>query len=178
MLHLKELEDDEVEPTYTCFGNDATLDLAAAPDDTGGEYKFNCRCEQCEGQDQCDEYAYGPYCVAVAKQYYAENKNFATVKNAYKVFVAHYNRAVDFHSFEGLDHKGTIRTTEIIRPPYYMKEGSLKFALHWVKWQIENGPLKGHYIEQRRERRRKRRAVEAEREAKSVYRYIENAGGI
>ena len=172
-LYLKELEDDEEEPVYIPFGTDKDLKLAVNPEEEDGEEKFNCACNGCLGQDACDEFFFGAYCVATVKRYFAENKYHCTIKGAYKVFVANYNRVLDYHSFDDNKESAGMRRTEVTRPPLCMKVGSLKYALFWIKWQIENGPLKNYYTEERRKRKLMKMAKEAEKEGKSKYRYVE-----
>ena len=172
-LYLKEVEEDQDEPFYTLFGNDPECKLALNPMEEDGVYKFNCACNDCKGQDACDEFMFGPYCVAAVQRYFAENKYHSKVKGAYQVFVAHYNRVLDYHSFDWQKESEGMRHTEITRPPHCMKEGSLKHALFWVKWQIENGPQKEYYDDERRKRKRNRMLREAMKEASKKYRYIE-----
>ena len=64
-----------------------------------------------------------------------------------------------------------MRHAEITRPPLCMKNGSLKYALFWIKWQIENGPLKEHYTKERRKRKRQAMTKKAKLEANNKYRY-------
>ena len=171
MLYLKEVEDDEDEPFYICFGSDKDLKLAKNPEEEDGEEKFNCACTSCRSQEACDEFIFGSYCVAAVKRYFDENKYHSKVKCAYQVYVAHYNRVLDYHSFdENYENRG-MRHTEITRPPLCMKNGSLKYALFWIKWQIENGPLKEHYTEERRKRKRQAMTKKAKLEANNKYRY-------
>ena len=173
MLYLKEVEDDEEEPYYTQFGTDKNLKLAKDPEEEDGEDKFNCACSACIGQDACDEYLFGSYCIATVKRYFSENKYHSTVKGAYKVFVANYNRVLDYHSFDDNRESAGMRHTEVTRPPLCMKNGSLKYALFWIKWQVENGPLKEYYTEARRKRKLVKMTKDAKIEAKSKYRYVE-----
>ena len=97
---------------------------------------------------------YGPYCVAGVKRCFVENKFLLAERCAYQVFVAHYNRALDFHSFDPYHGSAGMRQTEITKPTYCMQEGSLKFTLFWIRWQIEKGPKKDYYDEQRAKKKR------------------------
>ena len=99
LLHLRELETDEEEPSYVMWGTDPKLKLNKYYVNEAGDKKANCDCDDCMFTDVCDESRFRSYCVAAVKRYYNENKYFATVKNAYVVFVSHYNRALDFNSF-------------------------------------------------------------------------------
>lgn len=100
LLELKEFDNDnEPEPFYNYFGHDPELILKQSPFDPEGDYKKNCACGECEFEDIYDEYRFGPYCVQAVKRYYEENKFFVTMKDAYIVYVSHYNRALDYTSF-------------------------------------------------------------------------------
>ena len=51
--------------------------------------------------DSCCEFLFGPYCSAAVVRYFEENYYIvATERDAYAVFVAHFNRRLDLHSFE------------------------------------------------------------------------------
>ena len=172
-MYLKEVEENEDEPFYTLFGNDPKRKLALNPMEEDGVYKFNCACHDCRGQEACDEYMFGSYCVAAVERYFVENKYHCKIKGAYQTFVAHYNRVLDYHSFDSNRESEGMRHTEITRPPHCMTVGSLRHALFWIKWQLENGPLKEYYDEERRKRKRNRVLLEAKAEATTKYRYIE-----
>ena len=174
-LEVKEVNEDDIEPRYELFGENQPLckDHAAICSD----WKINNNCDNCYA-DCCNEWCFGQYCVSAVKRYYAENEHSVTVKDAYVTFVAHYNRVLDWHSYgEGHTHK--LRKSQITKPPYCMKKGSLLFAIQWIKWQIENGSEKEHYAEQRRKRKIVEKEKEAEREnrkkefktVKNPYRY-------
>ena len=176
VLHLKEVETDEEEPKYVMFGNNKNLKLAPSIEDRDGDDKVNCACEDCNYQDECDEYIYGPYCVAAVKRYFSENKCHSSVRCAYQVYVAHYNRVLDFHSFNWHNDSAGMQQTEITKPSYCMKEGSLKYALFWIKWQIENGPEKAWYEQERERTKRLKMAKMAKKAGKFKYRYTGNEG--
>ena len=53
----------------------------------------------------------------------------------------------------------------MIKPPHCMKEGGLKFLMQWMKWQIENVPMKESYDNKRKELK------EAKRLANMSFRY-------
>ena len=110
-LELKEIEDDEEEPLYQCFGCDPKLRLKKSCFDLEGDFKKNCSCGDCESTDICDEYRFGPYCVAAVKRYYEENKFFAMLKDVYIVYVSHYNHALDLHSFNRDNERAGMRET-------------------------------------------------------------------
>ena len=176
LLHLRELETDEEEPSYVMWGTDPNLKLNKHYVDEAGIEKANCDCDDCMFADVCDEYRFGSYCVAAVQRYYNENKYFATVKNAYVVFVSHYNRALDFKSFNLHNEQKGMRPTGITKPPHCMMQGSLLFSLLWVQWKIENGPEKDFYDEMRRKKKRKKMEEEAAKEASKKYRYIKHRG--
>ena len=159
-LHLKEVEDDDTEPVYEVFGHGQPLCRDHA--DIGSDWKINNNCPNCY-IDCCDEWRFGQYCVSAVERYWSENSHTASVKGAYVQFVAHYNRVLDWHSYgEGFTHK--LRPTQITKPPYCMKLGSLRFALEWIQWKIENGSEKSWYDEQRRKRKLERMEKAAEKE--------------
>ena len=161
-LEVKEVNEDDIEPRYELFGENQPLckDHAAICSD----WKINNNCDNC-------------YCVSAVKRYYVENEHSVTVKDAYVTFVAHYNRVLDWHSYgEGHNHK--LRKSQITKPPYCMKKGSLLFAIQWIKWQIENGSEKEHYAEQRRKRKIAEKEKEAERENhKKEFKTVKNPYG-
>lgn len=158
-LHLKEIDDDDIEPRYEMFGEGAPLCRDHA--DIGARWNIN---NDCDGYhiDCCDEWRFGQYCVSAVQRYWDENNYTATVKDAYIHFVAHYNRVLDWHSY-GDGHTHKLRSTQITKPPHCMRMGSLRFALQWIKYKIENGPEKDWYVEQRRKRKLERMTKEAER---------------
>ena len=86
-----------------------------------GEDKFNYAYNACIGQDACGEYLFGYYCIATVKRYFSENKYHSTIKGAYQVFVANYNRVLDYHSFDDNRESAGMRHTEVTRPPLCMK---------------------------------------------------------
>ena len=143
LLHLKEVELDEEEPRYEIFGKGKNLKLATSITDPDGDHKVNCDCNDCTEQDECDKFVYGPYCVAAIKRHFEENKYNSSLRCAYQVYVTHYKRVLDFHSYNTNNNRKGMRQTEFTKPTYCMKEGSLKYALFWLQWQIENGPEKG-----------------------------------
>ena len=170
-LEVKEVEEDDVEPRYELFGEGQPLCKDHA--DISAEWKINNNCDGCYA-DCCDEWRFGQYCVSAVERYYKENEHSATVKDAYVTFVAHYNRVLDWHSYgEGYTHK--LRKTQLTKPPYCMKKGSLLFAIQWIKWQLENGSEKDHYVEQRRKRKIAEKEKEAEREIrKKEFKVVKN----
>ena len=86
-------------------------------------------------------------------------------------FVVHYNRAIDYTGFVEADHH-KIRPTTVSKVPLCMRMGSLRFACQWVKWQIENGPYKDWYAQQRKNRKfSKKRKVAKEQVAKQFQKY-------
>ena len=141
LLELKEFDNDnEPEPFYNYFGHDPELILKQSPFDPEGDYKKNCACGECEFEDICDKYRFGPYCVQAVKRYYEENKFFVTMKDAYIVYISHYNRALDYVSFNRDQKSKGLRSTEINKSPHCMVEqGSLKHSLYWTKWNVEYG---------------------------------------
>ena len=157
-LEIKEIEEDDVEPVYEIFGEGEPLCKDHADPFEG--WKINNNCETCYA-DCCDEWRFGQYCVSAVKRYWNENSHCATIKDAYIIFVAHYNRVLDWHSYgEGYNHK--LRPTRLTKPPYCMRKGSLLFSIQWIKWQIENGSEKELYDEIRK--RRKLDELEKDRE--------------
>ena len=170
-LHLKEIEEDDPEPVYEVFGDGQPLcyDLA----DITKEFKINNNCKDCY-IDCCDEWRFGEYCVIAVKRYWRENQYTATLKNAYAHFVAHYNRALDWHSFG--ENPNRLRRTQVTKPPFCMRKGSLRHAIAWIKWKIEFGPHKEWYATERAKRRKLRAQKEADNNTvnefkKSAYRY-------
>ena len=97
-LNLKEIEENGPEPQYEVFGENEPLCYCLS--DITKEFKINNNCKDCY-HDCCDEYRFGEYCVAAVKRYWKENKYTATLKDAYVHFTAHYNRALDWHSWGG-----------------------------------------------------------------------------
>ena len=173
-LELKEIELDEEEPRYNCFGYGKMIQLTKNEDDSDDEYKKNCACNECEYEDICDEYRFGSYCVASVERYYRENKFFVTTKDAYVVFVSHYNRALDFDSFNRHNESAGIRSSDVTSPPLCMKQGSLRHALTWVRWQIENGEEKAYHQEIKIRKKRAKKMYEVGEAAKFKYRYVRN----
>lgn len=171
-MELKEVEDDEEEPLYNTFGYNPKLQLKKSCNDLEGPYKKNCACDDCEYIDICDEFRFGSYCVAAVERYYKENKYSATEKDAYIVYTSHYNRALDFHSFNPNCNRKGMRSTEVTRPPHCMQEGSLKHVLHWVKWNKECGPEKAFYQEIRIRKKRAKVMKKAKEMSKNSYRYV------
>ena len=176
MMHIKEVEDNDEEPLYELFGNSKDLELKVSITDPDGSHKVNCKCKDCEEQDECDEYLHGPYCVAAVKRYYEENKYNASQRCAYQVFVAHYNRVLDYQSHDWYHESKGMRQTEITKPTYCMKEGSLKYALFWVQWKIENGPEKDWYTYDRQRKKRAKMYRQARKASTYRYRYTGNEG--
>ena len=96
-IELREFDNDaEPEPWYQRFGHNPNLILKPSPMDHLGEMKKNCSCDECEFYDVCDEYRFGPYCVAAVRHYFEENRFFVTLKDAYIVYASHYNCALEF----------------------------------------------------------------------------------
>ena len=110
---------------------------------------LNKNCKDCD-VEACNEFCFGHYCIAAVKRYFDENALIATVKDGYVTFMVHYNRALDYHSFDTNTHN-KLRETEISRAPKCMKDGSLTFACQWLKWKIEKGIHKEWYDQQRKE---------------------------
>ena len=116
--------------------------------------------------------------MSAVKRYWDENSHSATVKDAYVTFVAHYNRVLDWHSY-GEGDTNRLRPTKITKPPHCMRKGSLRFAIQWIKWQIENDSEKVHYDELRKRRKLDEYEKEREKElrkkefksTKKTYRY-------
>ena len=175
-LELTEIGDDDIEPRYEVFGDNQPLCRDHA--DISAEWKINNNCQDCY-LDCCDEWRFGDYCVSAVKRYWDENSHTASVKEAYIHFVAHYNRVLDWHSFgDGSTNK--LRKSQVTKPPYCMKKGSLRFAIQWIKWQIENGSEKEWYTELRKRKwleTKEKAAVEEERQKEfkirtlNTYRY-------
>ena len=169
-LHLKEIDDDDIEAIYEMIGSNAELCRSAAQYDSQ-DYKIHQNCTEC--YHNCwEEYLFGQYCVAAVKRYFDENKYTASVKDAYVVFVEHYNRGLDWRSFESDDHEERFRPSTTKKPPYCMKHGSLMFAMQWTTWQIENGPMTEFYDEKRKKKRKAKMAKEAQRITKGRMRYL------
>ena len=82
----------------------------------------------------CDEHRYGEYCIAAVKRYYEQNKINATLKGAYVIFEAYYNRIRDVYDFDLM--KVMHEPVVIYRTPKCMKMGSLRFALQWCKYHM------------------------------------------
>ena len=161
-LELTEIgeEQDHIKPTYEVFGSDQPLCKDHA--DIASEWKINNNCPNCY-IDCCGEWRFGQYCVSAVERYWDENKHSATLREAYIHFIAHYNCVLDWHLYgEGFTHK--LRKTQVTKPPYCMRKGSLKHAIQWIKWQIENGSEKEWYDELRRRKRLKRMEKETEEE--------------
>ena len=170
-IPIKEVETDEEEPIYMMFGNDKGLKTAPSSLDKDGDDKVNCKCNDCNFQDECEEYTYGPYCVTAVKRYFDENKYNTSLRCAYQVYVAHYNRVLDFHSYNPYSSSDTMRNTEVTKPTYCMREGSLKYVLFWMQWQIANGPEKEYYDEMRAKQKRIKMNKLAKQAATFRYRY-------
>ena len=170
-LEIKEVETGEEEPTYMIFGNGKDLKTSTSSLDKDGDDKVNCKCDDCNYQDECDEYTYGPYCVSAVKRYFNENKYNVSLRAAYQVYVAHYNRALDFHSYNPFSSSENIRDTQVTKPTYCMKEGSLKYSLFWIQWHIENGPEKEYYNQMRSKKKRIKMNKLAKKAATFRYKY-------
>ena len=156
LLNVKEIEEEETEPVYIVF-----YDVESKPgpgrEDEGDT--MSCNCDECF-YDACCEYLFGVYCVAAARRYFEENSYIATERDAYAVFVAHFNRRLDLHSFENSDAE-RLRPTEVSLPPKCMREGSLTHSIRWIKWQIRHGPHSEWYADQRRKKARAKIAKKA-----------------
>ena len=126
------------------------------------EWTCNSNCNDCFA-DKCYEFMFGPYCVAAVKRYFEENSYCATTKDAYTVFVAHYNRRLDIHSFE-CSTAETIRQTEISNLPTCMMQGSLKYCIHWLKWQMAHSSYSGFYVEEEKRRKAVMASIEQKRQ--------------
>lgn len=150
-LNVKEVEEDDIEPVYFVFHNCKSKPGPGQEEDT-----MHHTCEECF-YDKCCEYMFGPYCVAAVKRYFEENCYIANERDAYVTFKAHLNRRLDHHSFENSTNE-TIRPTQITRVPKCMREGSLYYAIEWIKWQRAHGPHSEWYAEQRRKRKRAKMA--------------------
>ena len=154
------------------FGDNTNVKLATSTTDPDGDHKVNCDCNHdCNGQDECDEYIYGPYCVAAVKRYFEENKYHPSLRCAYQVYVAHNNRVLDFHLFNWHNKRAGMRQTEITKPPYCMQEGCLKYELFWVQWKIENGPEKDYCDAERERKERAKMNKLTRKEASYKYTY-------
>ena len=82
------------------------------------------------------------------RRYYNENSYVATLRDAYMIYVAHYNRYLDLDSFKTSDTE-RLRLTKICKPTKCMKMGSLITAMRWVQWNLEHGPHSEWYINKR-----------------------------
>ena len=145
VLQVKEVEEEETKPIHFVF--DGVNCHAGA-----GELDWTCNsnCNDCYA-DKCLEYMYGPYCVAAVKRYFEENSYCASLEEAYTVFLCHLNRRLDILSFTNSDHK-KVRTTKITNPPLCMRQGSLKHSIHYIKWQIANGPYIVWYSQEKQKK--------------------------
>lgn len=168
-MHLDDIEEEDPEPEYVLFGLDPGTKTARYPTNEEEDDTLNVRCQDC-AIDYCDEYLHGGYCACAVKRYWEENKYTATVRNAYVVWITHYNRRLDNKSYRD-NLEGYLRDSQMSKPPLCMKDGSLKFSLQWIKWQIENGLMKDHYDQERAKRRRVRENKEAKRLAEMSFRY-------
>ena len=167
-LNLHEVEEDDLEPVYEMWGENATISKSIV--DICGDHRLNDDCDDCD-LSACHEFLFGDYCVAAVRRYFNENSYIATIKDAYVTFVVHYNRAIDYTGFVEADHH-KIRPTTVSKVPSCMRMGSLRFACQWVKWQIENGPYKDWYAQQRKNRKfSKKRKVAKEQMAKQYQKY-------
>ena len=173
-LELKDIEEEDPEPVYHHFGEDQEKNLVVSPtgvDHFGEPVMLNGKCDDCY-VDYCDEFTYGPYCCAAVKRYWNENQTTATERNAYAVWLCHYNRALDWKSYTDSGFSERIRDTEISKAPFCMKKGSLFHSMQWIKWQIENGPMKDLYDEKRRRKKLAKRIKAANKVAGLKYRYM------
>ena len=140
------------EPVFTLFGSGTEL-CKPANGGTPQDFTRNIHCADCDSEI-CDEYLFGKYCVAAVHRYMEENLYKATMKNAYVTYIAHYNRAMDIQSFE--ENEGVkLRESKICRALMCMKNGSLKYSMHWIKWKMNTGPLKDFYDNEERKQKRK-----------------------
>ena len=85
--------------------------------------------------------------MAAVKRHFIKSKYTANVKDNYIVFVEHYTRGLDWYYLKTDDPEVNFRPSTSKIPPYCMRHGSLVFACQWIKWQVENIPMKEFYGE-------------------------------
>ena len=146
-LNIKEVTEDDTEPIYIVF-----YGINSKPGPGRDEDTMDCACDQCF-LDACCEFLFGLYCYAAVVRYFEENCYIATERDAYVVFVAHFNQRLDLHLFENSTAE-RLRPSQMSRPLLCMKQGSLKCAFEWIKWQIAFGPYADFYKEQNRRKER------------------------
>ena len=95
-LNMKEIvEEDHPCPVYELFGPNAETTINPSnTEDT--DHKINTKCDDCF-IDCCHEFLFGPYCVSAVERYYEEDPFNTTVKDAYVVFIEHYNHILEIH---------------------------------------------------------------------------------
>ena len=131
-LHLEDTSGLKSEPIYVPFGGSEMVFTTII---RGAQVPTSLvSCAEC-GLHSCDEYKYGDYCVAAVKRYYETNTVNCTLKGAYVIFEAFYNRIKEVKNFELT--KEIPAPPVIYRTPRCMKEGSLRFALQWCKYHME-----------------------------------------
>ena len=158
-LNLKEFEEQDTEPVYVLFSN-CNTHVGAKIDPNVDPTEHTCMqgCNDCF-IDTCCEYLYGGYCFAAVKRYFNKNTHIAGLRDAYVYYVAHFNRQLDIHSYRESGNAESLRASTISKPTKCMKEGSLKVAMQWVQWQLNNGPHAEHYATERRKRQNLKRAT-------------------
>ena len=154
-LNIKEVEEEEPEPRYFLWDGVEAIKGIGREDET-----IHPTCEDCFC-DACFKYLWGPYCVAAVERYFEENHYIANERDAYVIYVAHFNRRLDAHSYDDSGNAEQLRPTQITRPPRCMREGSLSHCIKWIKWQRRCGPHSEWYASQRRRRQRSRQTSEA-----------------
>ena len=154
-LNVQEVEEDIPEPRFFVWDGVDAIKGCGQEEET-----IHPRCRDCFA-DACCEFLWGLYCLAAVERYFHENYSIANEKDAYVVFTSHFNRQLDIHSYNESGNAEALRPTQITKPPLCMREGSLKHAIRWIKWQKAYGPHADWYNSQRRRRQRNRQTAEA-----------------
>ena len=154
-LNVQEVEEGIPEPRFFVWDGVDAIKGCGQEEET-----IHPRCRDCFA-DACCEFLWGLYCLAAVERYFHENYFIANEKDAYVVFTSHFNRQLDIHSYNESGNAEALRPTQITKPPLCMREGSLKHAIRWIKWQKAYGPHAEWYNSQRRRRQRNRQTAEA-----------------
>lgn len=170
-LNLTDIvEESHPEPVYTIFGEgvEPIASLAIGCEDK----ERSPDCDECF-YDCCHEKLFGPYCCAAVKRYFDENEYEATLKDAYVVFIEHYNRQLDVYTYQqdGGEGDRISRESTPVMVPHCMKVGSLFHSIEWINWHINFGPHKAFYEKQRAKKRRARQRKIQQKNAEARKRY-------
>ena len=125
-LSIKEVEEDDPEPSYFPFGDAETVKGSGRED---GALSTNCN--KCF-YNACCEYLWGVYLAAVMKHYFGENHLIINKRDVYTILTTHLKCRLNIHSYEESSNSEVLRPTQITRIPTCIKEGCLGWVIKWI----------------------------------------------